>query len=125
MYLFRVLMLLTIPIKVEKRKYEGIELTIIHNLVMPWAKGFTIGSDIYIDGKPERTGPELIHHEYIHVLQWMRDGWKFPFLYYWSGIKAFANKKRMYYDNEYEVEAYKAEYEFCKKSNIPYVNKHR
>lgn len=125
MYLFRVLMLLTIPHKVDRITYEGRNLTIIHNSIMPWAKGFTIGTDIYIDGKPERTGPTLIHHEYIHTLQWVKYGWKFPFAYYGSGLKAFFKGKRFYYDNEFEIEAYKAEYEFCKKNNIPYVDKYR
>lgn len=125
MYLFRILMILSIPRKIETLYYEGHNLIIIHNCIMPWAKGFTIGTDIYINGKPKHTERALIHHEYIHTLQWKELGWKFPFLYYWSGLKAFAKGKRMYYDNAFEVEAYTQEYKFCKENNLPYVDKYR
>lgn len=117
-------MILTLPYKVRSTKYQGKKISIYYNFIMPWAKGFTIGSDIYINGRPDSHGPDLIHHEFQHVLQWEEEGFLFPFKYIWSGFKALAKGKRMYYDNEYEVKAYKAQYEFCKKNKIKYRDRY-
>ena len=122
MYFFRILMILTIPYSVKSMKYKGEKINIIYIGIMPWAKAMTIGRDIYIKGK--RHGPELIHHEYIHVLQWIKEGFMFIPKYLGASLKALYKGKRAYLDNEYEVEAYQEEYKYCREHNINYVDRY-
>lgn len=124
--LFSILMVLSLPYKVKKIKYENHTLFIVHVLIMPWSTGVTIGRLVfttYSQKSLEKNTP-FIHHEFQHHKQWLRFGWKFLPLYIWFSIKALFKGKRPYYDNKFEIEAYKAEYKFRDKHDFGYIDRY-
>ena len=72
-----------------------------------WADAFTVGRVIFTRLPPPISmNFKILHHELVHVDQWEKSGFFFPFLYIFASIKALFQGKHFYYGNEYEEEAY-------------------
>ena len=71
-------------------------------LFLPNWTAITIGHTI-IAAAP--LSDSVLSHELVHVEQWERYGWRFPFLYAWSSISAVRAGLHWYWANEYEKEA--------------------
>lgn len=127
--LFSLLMVVTLPYKIKKLPYSGHNLYTIHVSFMPWASGMTIGRLLFTKYSPKELEKSkqkaFIHHEFQHYKQWLEYGWKFLPLYVWSSIDAFFKGKHLYYDNKFEIQAYKAEYEFRRKNNMSYFDRYK
>ena len=52
-----------------------------------------------------QLAPAELAHELAHVEQWRRHGWRYPFRYWLSSIRAVRSGGDWYRDNEFELEA--------------------
>lgn len=71
-------------------------------LILPNWTAITIGHVIIAAHELDEA---TLHHEQIHVDQWDRYGWRFPFLYLWSSYAMWRAGYSWYWDNKYEREA--------------------
>lgn len=95
---------------VKNVSFEGEKLTVIlvKRIIPNWAWAQTWGRVILIkEIYYPQFFEDLMKHEIVHVRQWKRYKFLFPFLYLFYSLKAFILGKNPYYDNEFEVEAYK------------------
>lgn len=127
--IFSVLMIFCIPRGFSKATDKEDTLYIVHVLILPWAKGMTIGRILFTslskgDIVKDKEQP-FVHHEFQHLYQWKKEGWKFPLKYIRSSWRAFSKRQRPYYDNEYEIQAYKAEYQLRKKLKLNYKDRYK
>ena len=72
------------------------------NLFLPTWLAITIGH-IIIVRRP--LSEDELRHELVHVAQWDRYGWRFPFLYAFSSYAMARAGLDWYWDNKYEREA--------------------
>jgi hypothetical protein len=49
--------------------------------------------------------PVELAHEAKHAEQWRRLGWRYPFSYWASSLRALRVGRNWYWDNEFEIEA--------------------
>lgn len=95
----------------EYMEYEGekVEVLFVRRLIPGWAWAQTWGRVILVraDHGDENSLNFLLRHEVVHVRQWKKYGFFFPFAYLFSSVKAFLSGKRPYYENEFEAEVYK------------------
>lgn len=75
---------------------------IMKRILSGW-QAITIGHTIY--SGVEVLGSAVIAHEIVHISQWERYGWLFPFKYALSSLEAYRAGTSWYYGNEYEIEA--------------------
>jgi hypothetical protein len=79
---------------------------IVKRLLPTWAAAQTWGRIIFIKGAYARSD-KLISHEKIHIDQWKKRGFFFPFVYFWLMLKSAKKNgfKKAYHEHPYEVEA--------------------
>ena len=75
------------------------------NVVFPNWLAITLGGHIWAWRK---LGAAELAHELKHVEQWRRLGWRYPFSYWLSSIRAVRAGGNWYRDNEFEREAREA-----------------
>ena len=91
--------------------YDGTQkdARVVHVNRAPWPgmAAMTLGNTILYKGA--RVPNAIIRHEMVHVAQWRRYGCLFPVLYLWASIKSLVKHGNTYWDNDFEVEARRAE----------------
>jgi hypothetical protein len=74
---------------------------------MDWA-ATTVAVVIFSAREP--IADDVLRHELVHVAQWYRYPWGvFPVVYAWAGIRAVMAGGNFYWDNSFELEAYRAQ----------------
>lgn len=83
-----------------------IEVLFVRRLIPRWALAQTWGNKILYAGDPPLDF-SVLSHEVVHVMQWKKHGFLFPFLYAWASLEAWLFGEHYYWDNAFEVEARK------------------
>ena len=79
----------------------------VHRAPWPGMAAMTIGNTVIYNGT--KVPNATIRHELVHVRQWHKHGCWFPILYLWASIKSLIRHGNLYLDNDFEVEARRAE----------------
>ena len=79
----------------------NVRIVTVPFLIPNWAAAQTWGGTILVNQRYMNTlTPMLFAHEYVHVLQWRRYTWRFPFMYVWELIR------NGYENNKFERDAH-------------------
>ena len=97
------------PTELVAAEGREVEVIPIHRLIPSWAWAQTWGEVVLV--REDKLNSEdlywLLPHEAVHLRQWRRWGFWFPFVYAWGSLKAALQGKHYYWDNPFEVEAYR------------------
>ena len=81
-------------------------LTIVGGLIPRNAGGgWTLGNAILLRSAAHGSDPETLNHEYMHVLQYRRDGLRFLLRYAYYFLRPIGRRNPYYGGNPYETEA--------------------